>query len=95
MPGTLSKDQRSTLETITLRAREAAEVAARAVLDNLAVHEERPRAHLDEDRRRLRNRLRTRGRALVDPLDPDGPQANDQLAQATAYAHWPHRSSGP
>jgi hypothetical protein len=63
MPGTLSKGQRSTLEKITLRAREAVEVAARAALDNLAVHEERPRAHLDEDRRRLRNRLRTRGRA--------------------------------
>ncbi|MBK1644339.1 hypothetical protein CKO25_06650 [Thiocapsa imhoffii] len=90
MPGTLSKDQRSTLEKITLKAREAAEVAARAALDNLAVHEERPRAHLDEDQRRLRNRLRARGRALGDRLDPGGTQAIDQLAEATAYVHW-HR----
>ncbi len=90
MPGTLTKDQRSTLEKITLKAREAAEVAARAALDNLAVHEERPRAHLDEDQRRLRNRLRARGRALGDRLDPGGTQAIDQLAEATAYVHW-HR----
>ncbi len=90
MPGTLSKDQRSTLEKITLKAREAAEVAARAALDNLAVHEERPRAHLGEEQRRLRNRLRARGRALGDRLDPAGAQAVDQLAEATAYVHW-HR----
>ncbi|QVL48951.1 MAG: SAM-dependent DNA methyltransferase [Thiocapsa sp.] len=90
MPGTLTKDQRSTLEKITLKAREAAEVAARAALDNLAVHEERPRAHLGEDQRRLRNRLRARGRALGDRLDPGGTQAIDQLAEATAYVHW-HR----
>jgi hypothetical protein len=90
MPGTLSKDQRSTLEKITLKARDAAEVAARAALDNLAVHEERPRAHLDEGQRRLRNRLRARGRALGDRLDPGGTQAIDQLAEAAAYAHW-HR----
>jgi hypothetical protein len=62
------------LEKITLKAREASEVAARAALDNLAVHEERPRAHLDEDRRRLRNRLRARGRsgALSPATFPDG-----------------------
>ena len=90
MPSTLTKDQRSTLEKTTLKAREAAEVAARAALDNLAVHEERPRAHLDEDQRRLRNRLRARGRALGDRLDPGGTQAIDQLAEAAAYEHW-HR----
>jgi hypothetical protein len=90
MPGTLTKDQRSTLEKITLKARDSAEVAARAALDNLAVHEERPRAHLDEDQRRLRNRLRARGRALGDRLDPGGTRAIDQLAEATAYVHW-HR----
>lgn len=90
MPSTLSKDQRSTLEKITLKAREAAEVPARAALDNLAVHEERPRAHRHEDQRRLRNRLRARGRALGDRLDPGGTQSIDQLAEATAYVHW-HR----
>ncbi|NCC94646.1 MAG: SAM-dependent DNA methyltransferase, partial [Opitutae bacterium] len=88
MPSTLSKDQRSILEKITLKARDAAEVAARAALDNLAVHEERPRAHLNDDQRRLRNRLRARGRALGDRLDPGGTQSIDQLAEAAAYQHW-------
>ena len=90
MPTTLTKDQRSALEKLTLKAREAAETAARSALENLAVHEASYRAHMDEGARRLRNRLRARGRALGDRLDPIGTQAIDQLAEAAAYEHW-HR----
>ena len=90
MPSTLTKDQRSDLEKLTLKAREAAETAARSALENLAVHEASYRAHMDEAARRLRNRLRARGRALGDRLDPIGTQAIDQLAEAAAYEHW-HR----
>ena len=90
MPSTLTKDQRSALEKLTLKAREAAETAARSALENLAVHEASYRTHMDEAARRLRNRLRARGRALGDRLDPIGTQSIDQLAEAAAYEHW-HR----
>ena len=90
MPTTLTKDQRSALEKLTLKAREAAETAARSALENLAVHEASYRTHMDEAARRLRNRLRARGRALGDRLDPTGTQSIDQLAEAAAYEHW-HR----
>jgi len=39
MPTSLSKGQRKLLSDVTQEAREAAETAARAALENLAVHE--------------------------------------------------------
>ena len=41
------------------------------------------------DQRLLRNRLRARGRALGDRLDPrTGTQAVEHLAEPAAYDHW-------
>jgi hypothetical protein len=91
MPTSLTRDQRKLLSDITLEAREAAETAARAALENLAVHEDEYRGHMTVDQRQLRNRLRARGRALGDRLDPrTGSQAIDHLAESAAYEHW-HR----
>ena len=91
MPTSLTKDQRKLLSDITLKAREVAETAARAALENLAVHEHEYRGHMTVDQRQLRNRLRARGRALGDRLDQrSGTQATDHLAESAAYEHW-HR----
>ncbi|MGA7981946.1 MAG: hypothetical protein WCA32_17200, partial [Chromatiaceae bacterium] len=69
MPVSLTKDQRNLLSRITLEAREVSEIAARAALENLAVHEGDYRGHMTVEQRQLRNRLRARGRALGDRLD--------------------------
>ena len=91
MPSALTKDQRNLLARVTQEAREVAETAARAALENLAVHESEYRGHMTVDQRLLRNRLRARGRALGDRLDPrTGTQAIDHLAESAAYEHW-HR----
>jgi hypothetical protein len=91
MPLSLTKDQRKLLSDITLEAHEVAETAARAALENLAVHEHEYRGHMTVDQRQLRNRLRARGRALGDRLDQrSGTQAIDHLAESAAYEHW-HR----
>lgn len=87
----LSKDLRNQLARTTLDAREAAEKACRAALENLAVHEKDYRAHMSMDQRKLRNRLRARGRALGDRLDErSGKQEIKHLAEDAAYEHW-HR----
>lgn len=91
MPTSLTKDQRKLLSDITLEAREVADTAARAALENLAVHEGEYRGHMTVDQRQLRNRLRARGRALGDRLDQrTGAQTIDHVAESAAYEHW-HR----
>jgi len=91
MPTSLTKDQRKLLSDITLKAREVAETAARAALENLAVHEHEYRGHMTVEQRQLRNSLRARGRALGDRLDQrTGTQSIDHLAESAAYEHW-HR----
>jgi hypothetical protein len=91
MPTSLTKDQRSLLSRVTLAAREVAETAARAALENLAVHEGDYRGHMTVDQRQLRNRLRARGRALGDRLDQrTSAQSIVHLAESAAYEHW-HR----
>ena len=88
---TLSKELRSQLAKVTLAARSRAETAAKAALENLAVHEREPRGHMTVEQRSLRNRLRARGRALGDLRDErSGSQSLQHLAEATAYEHW-HR----
>lgn len=87
----LSKELRNQLARTTLDAREAAEKACRAALENLAVHEKDYRAHMSMEQRQLRNRLRARGRALGDRLDErSGKQEIKHLAEDAAYEHW-HR----
>ena len=91
MAKSLTRDQRKLLSDITLGARDVAEKAARAALENLAVHEHEYRGHMTVDQRQIRNRLRARGRALGDRLDQrTGTQVIDYLAESAAYEHW-HR----
>lgn len=91
MPSSLTKDQRNLLSRVTQEAREVAETAARAALENLAVHEGEYRGHMTVEQRQLRNRLRARGRALGDRRDErSGGQGIDHLAESAAYEHW-HR----
>ena len=88
---TLSKELRTSLARATQDARDAAESAARAALENLAVHEKDYRPHMSAGARQLRNRLRARGRALGDALDErSGAQAIKKLTEDAAYEHW-HR----
>jgi hypothetical protein len=87
----LPKELRNQLARVTLAARAKAEEAALAALENLAVHERDPRAHMSPDQRQLRNRLRARGRALGDSLDPGkGTQEITRLVELVAYENW-HR----
>jgi len=87
----LPKPLRTQLSRVTLDAREAAEQACRAALENLAVHEREYRGHMSVEQRQLRNRLRARGRALGDQLDTaKGTQEIKHLAEDAAYEHW-HR----
>jgi hypothetical protein len=87
----LPKELRNQLARVTLAARAKAEEAALAALENLAVHERDPRAHMSPDQRQLRNRLRARGRALGDSLDAGkGTQEIARLVELVAYENW-HR----
>ncbi len=87
----LPRTLRTQLSRVTLDAREAAEQACRAALENLAVHEKEYRGHMSVEQRQLRNRLRARGRALGDQLDTaKGTQEIKHLAEDAAYEHW-HR----
>ena len=91
MSKSLSKDLRNQLARVTLAARQRADQAVRAALENLAVHEKEYRAHMGVPERELRNRLRARGRALGDSRDErSGVQRLDHLAEQAAYEHW-HR----
>ena len=87
----LSKENRNQLAKVTLQARAVAEKACRASIHNLAVHEKEYRSHMLLEQRKLRNRLRARGRALGDELDAaKGTQETKRLVEAAAYEHW-HR----
>lgn len=86
----LSKDLRNDLARTTLAARERAEQAVRAALENLAVHEKEYRPHMQVEQRQLRNRLRARGRALGDARDANSGQGLEHLVGEAAYEHW-HR----
>jgi len=86
----LDKSLRNQLERIVKGARDTAEAAARAVLEHLGVGETAPFAHLTEEDRDLRRRLRAHGRQLGDQRAVNGAQAIDRLIEKTAYEHW-HR----
>ena len=90
MASSLSKEQRNQLAKVTSAARAYAESAAKAALENLAVHESKPRSHMKDDAKKLRNRLRARGRALGDILESDKSQGIARLIEMVAYENW-HR----
>ena len=86
----LEKTLRSKLERTVREARDIAEAAARASLEQLGVAQANPHPYLNEDERRLRVRLRAHGRQLGDSRDPDGKQETSRLMEEEAYQHW-HR----
>lgn len=86
----LDKALRNRLERAIKDAREIAEDAARAALEQLGVGEAAPFAHLSESDRELRRGLRVHGRQLGDLQNDKGAQEIDRLTEEVAYEHW-HR----
>ena len=86
---TLPPTARRQLERTVADARDAAEEAARAALQALAVGDRDPYNHLNEPQRHLRRRLRAHARQLGDRRDAaTGGQAIGRLVQECAYEHW-------
>jgi hypothetical protein len=86
----LDKTLRGKLEKAVKDARDIAEAAARATLDQLGVGEASPFAHLNEPERDLRRKLRAHGRQLGDLLNGGKVRTMDRLVEEVAYEHW-HR----
>jgi hypothetical protein len=87
----LASALRTSLETNVVKARDLAERGAREALTSLAVEAKEPFGSMGEEERRLRNRLRARGRQLGDQRDPQkGTQSIERLMREMAYEHW-HR----
>jgi hypothetical protein len=86
----LDRTLRNRLESTVKEARDTAEKAARAALEQLGVGEAAPFAHLSESDKDLRRRLRVHGRQLGDSRDAKGEQEIDALVGEVAYEHW-HR----
>jgi len=87
----LDKELRNRLERTVNEARDVAEAAARAALEQLGVGESLPFDMLSENERELRRRLRIHGRQLGDRRDPGTKKQDiDLLVEEVAYEHW-HR----
>ncbi|MCP9877396.1 Eco57I restriction-modification methylase domain-containing protein [Cyanobium sp. A2C-AMD] len=87
----LASDLRKTLEATVVKARGKAEGGARDALTALAVDASEPFGSMSEEERKLRNRLRARGRQLGDQRDAQkGTQSIERLVREMAYEHW-HR----
>jgi hypothetical protein len=86
----LAKPLRTQLENTVKSARDIAETAARAALQQLAVGEGRVPDYLNDAQRALRRRLRAHGRSLGDAKHDDDTQELRRLVWEVAYEHW-HR----
>lgn len=86
----LEKRLRNKLERAVEEARETAEAAARAALEQLGVGEVAPFAHLSASDRELRRKLRAYGRQAGDRRLTDKTQEIERLVEEVAYEHW-HR----
>ena len=87
----LASDLRKTLENTVVKARDKAEGGARDALTALAVGASEPFGSMSEEERKLRNRLRARGRQLGDQRDPQrATQSIERLVREMAYEHWHH-----
>lgn len=86
----LAKPLRAQLENTVKAARDIAETAARAALQQLAVGEGRAPDYLNDEQRALRRRLRAHGRSLGDAKHGDDTQELRRLVWEVAYEHW-HR----
>ncbi|EAQ68740.1 Putative Type IIG restriction enzyme [Synechococcus sp. RS9909] len=87
----LASDLRKALEATVVDARDKAERGARDALTALAVGASEPFSSMSDEERKLRNRLRARGRQLGDQRDAQkGTQSIERLVREMAYEHW-HR----
>ena len=87
----LDKALRNKLESSVKSARDIAEDAAKAALEQLGVGEAISFDHLSEDERKLRRKLRVHGRQLGDIRDSENQkQEIVRLVEEIAYQHW-HR----
>lgn len=86
----LEKTLRNKLERTIKEARDIAEEAAKASLNQLGVKEAAPFVHLSEYERGLRRKLRAHGRQLGNGRNEKGEQELDRLIEEVAYEHW-HR----
>jgi hypothetical protein len=86
----LAKVLRNDLEKTVKSARDIAENAAKACLEQLGVGETAPFSHLSDDQKDLRRRLRVHGRQLGDYRSAKGEQEITRLMEEVAYEHW-HR----
>ena len=88
----LDKTLRNRLERAIREARDSAEEAARAALEQLGVGEAAPFAHFSEQDRELRRRFRVHGRQLGDlrHAKTEVQEEIDRLIEEVAYEHW-HR----
>ena len=86
----LDKALRRTLEATVIKARDIAELAANQAINRLGVGDAKPADYLNDEQRKLRTRLRARGRQLGDIKNDNGRQAIHKLVTEVAYEHW-HR----
>lgn len=86
----LEKTLRNRLEKTIKDARDIAEAAACAALEQLGVGNAQPFAYLSEIERELRRKLRIHGRQLGDERNVNGIQDIRRLVEEVAYEHW-HR----
>lgn len=82
---------RKALEKDIKKAREVAEDGATNAIARLGVADAIAPAHLNEDDRAARRRLRAHARALGDAKAADGGHTVDRLVEAAAYAQWHRR----
>ena len=84
---TLPDELFSLIERLILAAREAAEAAANAAINTLAVNSPEPYTSMNEDARQLRRALRAKARQLGEGSQTEGLQP---LIEEIAYQQW-HR----
>jgi len=90
MMQSLSTPLRNKLENTVKNARDVAEDAARAAVEQLGVQLKDKPAYLDEEQAQLRIRLRAHARQVGDTRDLGGGQTISHLIIETAYEQW-HR----
>jgi len=86
----LTKPLRRQLETTIKQAREFAEDAAKEAIARMGVAEAEAPAHLSDDNKALRRRLRAHARTLGDTRDAAGTMSTARLQDAASYEIW-HR----
>jgi len=87
----LSTALRRALEKAVKAAREVAEVGAADAVRRRGVADATPPAHLSEDAKALRRRLRAHARTLGDVVIAEGVHEVRHLVEATGYAQWHRR----